>query len=284
MASLHERLTEARQRLVRAGIPEHEAALDAEVLARHVLECDRATLVTRSRDAIPSAFDRLYQPLIARRAAREPVAYITGHREFWGLDFEVTRDVLIPRPETELIIEEAMTLASRTLTRRVIDVGTGSGCFVVALAIEFPSARVVATDISPAALDVASRNADRHNVSGRISFIQCDLLDDVDEPAQLIVSNPPYLAIVDAHALQPEVARYEPSAALHAGEDGLGVLRRLFAAAPRRLAERGWLVVEFGFGQEAAIREAAAESGWEIARVRDDLQGIPRVAVLRLRA
>ena len=284
MASLHERLTEARQRLVRAGIPEDEAALDAEVLARHVLECDRATLVTRSRDAIPSAFDRLYQPLIARRAAREPVAYITGHREFWGLDFEVTRDVLIPRPETELIVEEAVSLASRALMRRLIDVGTGSGCLAVALAIEFPSARVVATDISPAALDVAARNADRHNVSGRIRFVQCDLLDGVDEPAELIVSNPPYVAIVDAHELQPEVSRYEPSAALHAGEDGLGVVRRLLVAAPRRLAERGWLVVEFGFGQDMAIREAAAESGWEVARVRDDLQGIPRVAVLRLRA
>jgi release factor glutamine methyltransferase len=281
MASLHERLTEARQSLVRAGIPEEEAALDAEILARHVLECDRATLLTRIRNAIPSAFDRLYQPLIARRAAREPIAYILGRHEFWGLDFEVTQDVLIPRPETELIVEEAVTIASRTVTRRIIDVGTGSGCLAVALAIEFPSARVVATDISPGALAVASRNADRHKVAGRISFVQSDLLNGVEGPAQLIVSNPPYVPEGDSSILQPEVREYEPATALYAGHDGLAVIRRILVLAPKCLAEHGWLVVEFGFGQDAAIRTAAAEAGWDVARVRADLQGIPRVAVLR---
>lgn len=281
MPSLHERLTEARQSLIRAGIPEVEAALDAEVLARHVLECDRATLLTRSRDAIPSAFDRLYNPLITRRAAREPIAYIVGHREFWGLDFEVTPDVLIPRPETELIVEEAVSIASRTLTRRIIDVGTGSGCLAVALAVEFPAARVVATDVSPAALDIAGRNADRHNVGGRISFVQSDLLERVEGTAQLIASNPPYVPDGAATGLQPEVARYEPSSALYAGADGLAVIRRLLAAAPRCLADDGWLVVEFGFGQAAAVRAAAAEAGWQVARLRADLQGIPRVVVLR---
>ncbi len=281
MPSLHERLIAARKSLVQAGIPDEEAVLDAEVLARHVLECDRATLLTRSRDPIPSAFDRLYQPLIARRAAREPIAYIVGHREFWGLEFDVTPDVLIPRPETELIIEEAVSIASRTLTRRIVDVGTGSGCLAVALAIEFPSARIVATDISPAALDVAGRNAKRHNIAGRISFVQSDLLSDVDATAQLIVSNPPYVPSRSCDDLQPEVGRYEPASALYAGDDGLGVIRRLFAAAPRCLAEDGWLVVEFGFGQDAAVRAAAAEAGWQVARIRADLQGIPRVAVLR---
>jgi release factor glutamine methyltransferase len=281
MPSLHERLTEARQSLIRAGIPEVEAAVDAEVLARHVLECDRATLLTRSRDAIPSAFDRLYNPLITRRAAREPIAYIVGHREFWGLDFEVTPDVLIPRPETEFIVEEAVSIASRTLTRRIIDVGTGSGCLAVALAVEFPAARVVATDVSPAALDIAGRNADRHNVGGRISFVQSDLLERVEGTAQLIASNPPYVPDGAAAALQPEVARYEPSGALYAGADGLAVIRRLLAAGPRCLADDGWLVVEFGFGQAAAVRAAAAEAGWQVARLRADLQGIPRVAVLR---
>ena len=281
MPSLHERLAEARRSLVQAGIPDAEAALDAEVLARHVLECDRATLLTRSRNAIPSAFDRLYQPLIARRAAREPIAYIVGHKEFWGLDFDVTPDVLIPRPETELIVEEAVNVASRTLTRRIVDIGTGSGCLAVALAVEFASARLVATDISPGALAVATRNAERHNVIGRIAFVQSDLLADVDGRAQLIVSNPPYLRESDTAALQPEVQRYEPSAALYAGWDGLLVIRRLFADAPRCLAEDGSLVVEFGFGQEPAVRAAAADSGWRVARIRPDLQGIPRVAVLR---
>jgi release factor glutamine methyltransferase len=281
MASLHERLTDAKRSFVRAGIPEDEAALDAELLARHVLECDRATLVTRSRDAIPSAFDRLYRPLVARRIAREPIAYIVGRREFWGLDFEVTPDVLIPRPETELIVEESMSMAARALTRRIIDVGTGSGCVAVALAIEFPSARIVATDISPGALEVAARNAGRHKVAGRVTFVQSDLISGIEGPAQLIVSNPPYVPEADARGLQPEVARYEPATALYAGADGLAVIRRLLAAAPRCLAEDGWLVIEFGFGQDAAVRAAAADAGWRVVRVRADLQGIPRVAVLR---
>lgn len=281
MASLHERLTEARRSLIGAGIPEEEAALDAEVLARHVLECDRATLLTRSRDPLPSAFDRLFQPLIARRAAREPIAYIVGRREFWGLEFDVTPDVLIPRPETEFIVEEAIAGASRAFVRRIIDIGTGSGCLAVALAIEFPAARVVATDISPAALAIAARNAERHNVVGRIAFVESDLLRGVDGPAQLIVSNPPYVPSGESATLQPEVARHEPAPALYGGEDGLDVIRRVLADAPRCLAKEGLLIVEFGFGQEAAIRGAATDSGWHVARIRADLQGIPRVAVLR---
>ena len=281
MAALHERLTDAKRSLVQAGIPEAEAALDAELLARHVLECDRATLLTRSRDAIPSAFDRLYQALVARRVAREPIAYILGRREFWGLDFEVTSEVLIPRPETELIVEEALAVASRTLTRRVIDVGTGSGCLAVALAIEFPSARVFATDISPGALEVAARNAERHKVAGRVTLVQSDLLAGVEGPAQVVVSNPPYVPEGERHEIQPEVGRYEPATALYAGADGLAVIRRLLALAPRCLAQDGCLVVEFGFGQDAAVRAAAADAGWRVVRVRADLQRIPRVAVLR---
>jgi release factor glutamine methyltransferase len=284
MPSLHARLTDARQSLVRAGLSETEAALDAEVLARHVLECDRATLVTRSRDPIPSAFDRLYQPLIARRAAREPIAYILGRREFWGLELEVTPDVLIPRPETELVVEEAIAIASRTLTRRIIDVGTGSGCLAVALAIEFASARIVATDISSDALAVATRNAERHKVIGRISFVETDLLHNIEGIAHLIVYNPPYVPDAEAATVQPEVARYEPRTALYAGDDGLAVIRRLLSMAPQRLAQPGWLIVEFGFGQEGALRAAAAEAGWQVERIRADLQGIPRVAVLRLKA
>jgi release factor glutamine methyltransferase len=281
MASLHERLSDARQRLVAAGIPDAEAARDAELLARHVLECDRATLVTRSREAVPSAFERLFSPLLERRSAREPMAYILGHREFWGLDFEVTPDVLIPRPETELVIEEAIAVAPRSLMKFAIDVGTGSGCLAVTLAIEFPSARVIGTDTSTAALAVAERNARRHDVIDRVSFTRTDLLDSISGAADLIVSNPPYVPERDAQGLQPEVARYEPAVALYAGDDGLAVIRQLLAVAPGCLAPDGWLVVEFGFGQDAAVRAAAADAGWHVVRVRRDLQGIPRVAVLR---
>ena len=282
MSSLHERLADARETLIRAGIPAEEAALDAEVLARHVLDCDRATLLTRARDPLPSAFDRLYHALIARRVTREPVAYIVGHREFWGLEFDVTPAVLIPRPETELVVEEALaSLPRRDIVRHIIDVGTGSGCLAVTLAVEFPPANVTATDTSHEALAVAYRNADRHNVIGRITFVQSDVLRDLTEPADLIVSNPPYVPAGDAATLQAEVARYEPASALYGGPDGLDVIRRLVGSARQHLAAGGWLIIEFGFGQEAAVREIAREAGWNVARIRSDLQGIPRVAVLR---
>ncbi len=282
MASLHERLAEARETLIRAGISTDEAALDAEVLARHVLDCDRATLLTRARDPLPSAFDRLYRELIARRIAREPIAHIVGHREFWGLEFEVTPAVLIPRPETELLVEEALSaLPHRDGVRRIIDVGTGSGCLAVTLAVEFPAAAVVGTDMSAAALAVAGRNAERHNAAGRITFLETDLLLDVAGPADLIVSNPPYVPAGDGAALAPEVARYEPPSALYGGHDGLDVIRRLLADARRPLAPDGWLIVEFGFGQGSAMRGAAADAGWTVVRIRSDLQGIPRVGILR---
>jgi release factor glutamine methyltransferase len=281
MAPLHEYLTGARDRFVRAGIPPDEAALEAEVLARHVLECDRATFLTRARDPLPSAFERIFEDLVQRRIAREPVAYIVGHREFWGLEFEVTPAVLIPRPETEFIVEESLSsLPAREAVRRVIDIGTGSGCLAVVLAIEFPSAKVVGTDVSAEALDVAERNSARHNVRGRVAFIESDLLARISGAADLIVSNPPYVPD-NAAALQTEVARYEPSPALYGGPDGLGIIRRLLAEAPHHLSEDGRLIVEFGFGQEDGVLDAAGRTGWTVDRIREDLQGIPRVAVLR---
>jgi release factor glutamine methyltransferase len=282
MAPLHERLADARDRFVRVGIAREEAALDAEVIARHVLDCDRATLLTRARDPLPSAFDRLFEDLVRRRLAREPIAYITGHREFWGLEFEVTPAVLIPRPETELIIEEALaTMPARDTVRQIIDVGTGSGCLATALAIEFASAHVVATDSSAAALDVAQRNCSRHNVTNRVALVHTNLLDGISQSAGLIVSNPPYVPDADAPHLQPEVVRYEPSSALFAGDDGLDIIRRLFAATSEHLADGGRLIVEFGLRQEADLRDAARQADWTVDRIRRDLQGIPRVAVLR---
>lgn len=282
MTRLHERLAHARRALVGAGIDPDEAAIDAEVLARHVLAWDRAQFLTHVREPVPPDLDPRFEHLLARRLAREPVAYIVGHREFWGHEFEVTSAVLVPRPETEIVIEEAIEDAR---TGRpfgtIVDVGTGSGCLAVTLAVEFPAARVLATDISPAALEVARRNASRHGVAERITFVECDLLDRVEERADLIVSNPPYVPSVDADRLQPEVARYEPHSALVGGSDGLAVIRRLFATAAARLAADGLLVVEFGFGQEADVRGLAQAAGWRVVRIRTDLQGIARTAVLR---
>ena len=190
--------------------------------------------------------------------------------------------MLIPRPETELIIEEALRHAREVcLPREIVDVGTGSGCIAIALAHELPSARVTATDISIAALDVARRNAERHGVARRIQFLNADLLDDVT-PADLIVSNPPYIPAADAPGLQPEVAQHEPAVALFGGpDDGLELVRRLLASAAAHLAYEGRLMIEFGFGQEAPLREAARHAGWDVMRICNDLQGIPRVAILR---
>jgi release factor glutamine methyltransferase len=250
------------------------------VLARHVLGWDRTTLLVHLPDPPPAGFDSRFQPLVERRLRREPVAYITGRREFWGLAFTVTPDVLVPRPETEFVIEEALQLradTSRSL-RRIIDVGTGSGCLAVSLAVECREARVTATDTSRAALAVASQNAAAHGVADRIQFLEADLFGDA-AAADLIVSNPPY--VPEGDALPPEVARYEPKQALLAGADGMSVIRRLMDAAPRHLAPGGRLIVEFGCGQEALVRAAAAERGWDVSRIRADLQGIPRTVVLR---
>jgi release factor glutamine methyltransferase len=171
MISLHERIAEARDVLVRAGLAPANAAIDAEVLARHALDWDRARLLARGREPSPPGFDERFRAFIARRAAREPVALITGHREFWGLEFAVTPDVLIPRPETELVVEAVCEFGASRTIRRIVDVGTGSGCLAVALAHEFPAARIVATDISPAALRVAAANVARHRVGGQVSCV-----------------------------------------------------------------------------------------------------------------
>jgi release factor glutamine methyltransferase len=278
---LHERLAEARSALMQAGIAPDDAALDAEVLARHVLECDRATLLTRARDPLPSAFDRLFQQLLARRLAREPIAYIVGHREFWGLEFEVTPAVLIPRPETELIVEEALrSLPARDAAARIVEVGAGSGCLAVALAVEFPAAHVTATDISHDALAIARRNAERHRVADRIEFLETDLLGHAPDPFDAILSNPPYVPRPDGASLQPEVRDYEPAAALFSGDDGLDAIRRLVPASALRLNPDGLLLFEFGFGQDQAVTELiAATAGLRLVEIRRDLQGIPRVAI-----
>ena len=280
MASLHERLLEARHAFARARIPADEAAIDAEVLARHVLGWDRAALIVRGREPAPAGFDDAFDTLTRRRVQREPVAMIVGHREFWGLEFEVTRDVLVPRPDTEFVVEAAIELAA-TRNVRIVDVGTGSGCIAVSLAVALPAATIVAADISPAALAVARRNAGRHGVGDRMTFLQSDLLEGVPGTADLIVSNPPYIASADALTLPPEVVQYEPHLALFGGADGLEAIRRLFGAAADHLAPGGHLVIEFGYAQESDVTALATAKGWHVVEVRRDLAQIPRVIALR---
>lgn len=276
-----ERLAAARRTLEAAGIPATEARFDAELLARTALGWDRAALVTNLRKPFDEAVEPRLAAMIERRAQREPAAYIIGEREFWGLPFEVTRAVLIPRPETELIVEEALALfGDAAPPASIADVCTGSGCLAVALAREFSGAAVVATDISDAALEVARRNAARHGVAARIDFRSGDLLDGVPGNINLIVANPPYVSRADADTLAPEVRDNEPGVALFAGEDGLEIYRRLLPQARARLARRGCFIVEVGMGQHQPIIEMAEQQGFRLDHTRRDLIGITRTLVL----
>jgi release factor glutamine methyltransferase len=289
--TLHSEIAGARRLLEQAGIDPVEAAVDADLLARKVLGWDRARLLASLADAAPPGFNDAYASLIARRQRREPAAYIVGHREFWGRDFEVGPGVLVPRPETEIVVEEALArVAPRASapqgahrhTLLVADVGTGSGCLAIALALELPAARLVATDTSSIALETARRNAAVHEVGDRIRFVETDLLADVDDRFDLIVSNPPYVPAVVLDQLPPEVRDYEPGEALRGGDDGLDVIRRLLLQCESRLRPDGLLVFEFGFGQEAGVGAAvAARPAFQLEAVRRDLQGIPRTAAAR---
>jgi release factor glutamine methyltransferase len=281
--TVEERVARARRRLAVSGIPDADAALDVRLLAQHVLGWDAAHLIAHGDEAEPSTFASSYEALVERREQREPLAYLTGRREFWGLSFEVSPAVLIPRPETELIVETALALfRDRSRPMRAADVGTGSGCLAVALAREYPAMQIVATDTSQAALQVARINADRHGVSDRIEFVDADLLGPGSGSFDLIVSNPPYVPAADYESLQPEVRDYEPLAALVAGPDGLAVIERLLTAVPPRMSSAGLLIFEFGFGQADQIEELiSCTSGLTMIGLRPDLQGIPRVAIAR---
>jgi release factor glutamine methyltransferase len=255
--------------------------LDAELLVAKALEMDRVglyldlnrPLVDRERSAI--------RPLVARRREREPVAYILGYRDFYGRRFEVSPAVLIPRPDTETLVEHALACIPEDSACRVLDVGTGSGAIAVTIAAERPLALVTATDISNAALEVASRNAERLEVDSRIRFERADLLSGAEQ-YDVIVSNPPYIAQSEMATLQAEVQKHEPVIALEAGEDGLDVVRALLAAAEPATATSAQMLIEIGAGQVASVVSFAAEhAAWQLVAVYPDLNRIERVVHLR---
>jgi release factor glutamine methyltransferase len=281
--SLAEEVAAARARLVAEGLEPAAAAIDAEVLAREVLGWDRAKFIAEAREVPRHPFCERYRPLIDRRARREPVSSIVGHREFWQLEFEVTAEVLAPRPETEMLIEEALACVAPGMRRlRMLDVGTGSGCLAVSLAVEYPRATIIATDVSAPALAVARRNASRHGVSARVMMCRMAHLEAIGPQVDLIVSNPPYIPAAEIASLPPEVRDYEPRLALDGGADGLDIIRILVDEARLHLLKGGCLLFEFGFGQEAAVRQIVSNAReLEFLRVRADLQGIPRAAVVR---
>jgi release factor glutamine methyltransferase len=304
-------LREAIKQLRAANVPSHSLA--AELLLMHVLRRDRTWLYTHPEAGIEPLAVETYFALVARRAAGEPTQYLTGRQEFWGLEFEVTPAVLIPRPETEHVIEVALErLGDRSEPLCIADVGTGSGCIAIALACELPLAEVVATDISAAALEVAQRNATRHHVSDRIRLVACDLLSAVAGPGvglvgapigsawpttgavpapapaptagsprapfDLIISNPPYVSREEASKLPREVREHEPDVALFAGLAGIEICERLIDQADALLRPAGLLVLELGYNSEDRVRDIlAAHPNWRDVRITNDLAGIPRV-------
>ncbi len=300
-------LRDGMSRLRAANVPSFTLA--AELLLMHLLGRDRAWIYAHPEYSLVSAEADKYRSLLERRCAGEPTQYLTGKQEFWGLEFEVTPAVLIPRPETEHVIEVAlerlgeergvrinMRTGAPTPALRIADVGTGSGCIAVALARELPHANIVATDISGEALEVARRNAARHGASGRIQFIQTDLLSDLRDRLRIpnggenlfdmIVSNPPYVARNDAAELQREVRDHEPSEALFGGPTGIDMYERLIEQAAEFLAPRGVLVLELGYNCADGVRAILSRQGvWVNVSVTNDLAGIPRViAAERVRA
>jgi release factor glutamine methyltransferase len=265
-----------------AGLPVAEARQDAAVLARHILGWDLERWLGHQRDDAPADFEPAFAPLVARRAAREPVAYITGAREFYWRTFTVTPTVLIPRPETELVVEAAIGASAEYRYPDIIDIGTGSGCIAATLAAEMPHATVVATDISTAALEVAAVNAERHGVAGRIEFRRGAFFAGFAGPFDMVVSNPPYVAAGDRPTMAPEVAAHEPAQALFAGADGLDCIRPLLSLSAESLRPRGALIFEFGFGQMDHIKRLIRnQPALRLQAMLPDLQGIPRVAVVR---
>jgi release factor glutamine methyltransferase len=278
---------DAARVLERAGLSGGDSRRDATVLARAILDWDAATWLTRQFDEAPGAFQAQLETLVRRRAACEPVAYLVGVREFYGRAFTVSRDVLVPRPETELVVDAALDVLARATVAcatdpLVLDVGTGSGCLAVTIALETPAARVIATDRSIAALDVARANARRLGAAERIEFRAGDLLAGVTAPVTVVVANPPYVAERDRAWLMPDVRDFEPEAALFGGPDGLDVIRRLVPEAAKVLDAGGWLVMEIGAGQSAAVGDLVRSTpGLSLVDVLADLQGIPRVVLAR---
>jgi len=257
--------------------------MNAETLMMFVLGVNRAHLYAHPERELTASEQDRYEDVIEQRAAGVPSQYITGHQEFWGLDFVVTSAVLIPRPETEHLVETVLELAREVTTPRIVDVGTGSGCIALALANELRGADVVAVDLSTDALEVARANAARLQLDGRVTFLQSDVLAALAGRSDFdfVVSNPPYVGHDEAGKVQRSVFEYEPRMAVFAGEHGLDVIRPLIEQAHAALKPGRWLAVEIGYSMRDAVLALLDPTMWEEPMVVPDLQGIPRVVAAR---
>jgi release factor glutamine methyltransferase len=285
---LRDALREGLATLVDHAIPSPQLA--AELLLMHALGCDRASLHMRAGEPLPSPLAERYRLLISQRLTGKPTQYITGHQEFWGLDIEVTPDVLIPRPETEHVVEAVLDLvrnrgASPAQPFRIVDVGTGSGCIALALAHELAQAEIYAVDISPAALRVAERNAERLGLADRVEFAENDLLggalrDSWRNSLDFVVSNPPYVGRDEANFVQREVREFEPPLAWGGLESGDEIYQRLLPQALEVLRPRGSVVVEIGFLKSTSVTRLLTDN-WTEIEVCPDLAGIPRIVTAK---
>ena len=254
--------------------------LEAQVLLAHVLGCARIELISRSADQPTEAERTSFRELIRKRIEGWPVAYLVGQKEFYLLKFDVSPAVLIPRPDTETLVLEALRILKPQLSPSVLDLGTGSGCIAVSIAHQHKSARVTAVDISPDAISMANRNATTHSCADRIAFLTGDLFAPLSEGVQfdLVVSNPPYITPSEMAELAPDIREHEPSVALDGGPDGLAFYRRIAAGVRAVLKPGGWLLMEIGSTQEASVRGIfERELGLEIVGVLKDAGGLPRV-------
>lgn len=275
---LKDALTSANDRLTAAQVG--SPRMNAEVLLMFTLGCDRAHLYAYPERELTDDEQARYDEAIRQRSVGIPSQYITGHQEFWGMDFIVSPAVLIPRPETEHLIETVLTLAREVAKPKIVDVGTGSGCIAIALAKELPDAEIHATEISPAALEVAEANAARLQLDRRIHFHDTDLLRGIaGSDFDLVVSNPPYVGESEEDQVQLEVRKFEPRSAVFAGPTGLEVIEKLVAAAPDKLKPGGWLLMEISGTIADGVKSLLAD--WSDVKITNDLQGIARVALAR---
>jgi len=277
---------------LREALTEAAASIDrreAETLLAHLLFHDRPWLIAHSDTELSPSLHETYRALVARRVAKEPIQYITGHQEFFGLMLHVTPNTLIPRPETELLVEAVLRWVADHPDLRyphILDMGTGTGAIALALASRLPTASITATDLYPAPLAIAEQNAARHHLTHRIAFVQSDLLASPllqsFAPFDVIVSNPPYVSLYEAATLPDEVLKHEPHTALFAGPHGLDIYRRLLPAAHAALKPGGLLALEFGFGQLDALQdlfEKPTNVPWQDLSILNDYAQIPRIAL-----
>jgi release factor glutamine methyltransferase len=269
-------LRQAVQALTAEGI--EDASLEARLLLAHALGLDRSVLIDRSRDIDPT----LFHTLLHRRLTHEPLAFITGRQGFWTLDLAVTPDTLIPRADSETLITAARDLLTETPPSRILDLGTGTGCLLLACLVEFPNAFGVGVDLSPEAAALARRNASENGLTDRSAFLAASWANALQARFDLVLSNPPYIPQADIATLMPEVAAHEPARALDGGPDGLDCYRSLLTALPDLLTPHGTAILELGAGQDAAVSALARQNGLEIIALRPDLGGIARALVLCL--